>query len=229
MDWKGILWNPVSGVFTRVVNYIPTLISALVVLFAGWFVAKIIQKIATKVFSWLKLDTLSDKSGLSNLFKGAGIKYTLSQLIGMLLYWFVMLMVFISALNILKLNVVAGLMDKIIFYIPNVIAAIFIFVVGMYIASFVSGFVKTAMRGVGVQEAHFLGTLTRSVVILFALIISLQQLRIQAGILSFALNIMLASIGLAVGLSFGLGGRDIAARMLEEWRSKLRKREEIHQ
>ncbi|MDP8216897.1 MAG: hypothetical protein P9L98_06270 [Candidatus Kaelpia imicola] len=229
MDWKAILWDPVSGIFTRAVNFLPTLISALAVLVIGWFAAKTIQKITSKVFSWLKLDMLSDKSGLSNLLSKGGIKQTFSQLLSVLLYWFVMLLVFISALNILKLNVLAQLMDKIIFYIPNVIAAVFVVVVGMYLASFLSGLVKTAMRGVGVQEAHFLGNLTRVVVILFALVISLQQLRIQAGILSFALQVSLGSIGLAIGLAFGLGGRETASRMLEEWRDKVRKKEDITQ
>lgn len=229
MDWKAILWDPVSGVFTRGVKFFPTLISAIVVLFVGWLVAKLIQKIAAKIFYWFKFDTLSDKSGLSNLFQKTGIKYTLSQLLGILLYWFVMLLVVISTLNVLKLNVTAQLMDKIIYYIPNVIAAIFVFVVGMYLATFLAGLVRTAMRGVGVQEASFFGNLTKAVVILFALVVSLQQLKIQAGILSFALNIVLASIGLAVGLSFGLGGKDIAARMLEDWRNKLKKKEEIMQ
>jgi hypothetical protein len=229
MDWKGILWDPVSGIFTRAVNFLPTLISALAVIIIGWFVAKAIQKITSKVFSWLKLDMLSDKSGLSNLLNRGGIKQTFSQLLSVLLYWFVMLLVFISALNILQLNVLAQLMDKIIFYIPNVIAAVFVVVVGMYLASFLSGLVKTAMRGVGVQEAHILGNLTRGVVILFALVISLQQLKIQAGILSFALQVALASIGLAVGLSFGLGGRETASRMLEDWREKLKRKEDITQ
>jgi len=229
MDWKAILWDPVSGIFTRAVNFLPTLFSTLVVLIVGWIVAKAIQKIASKLFSWLKFDVLSDKSGLSNLLSKTGIKYTFSQLMGVLLYWFVMLLVFISALNILKLDVLAQLMDKIIFYIPNVIAAIFVFVVGMYLASFLAGFVKTAMRGIGVQESHFLGNLTRSVVVLFALIISLQQLKIQAGILSFALQVVLASIGLAIGLAFGIGGKDFAAKMLEDWKRKVSKKEEIIQ
>ena len=229
MDWKAILWDPVSGIFTRAVNFLPTLISALAVIIIGWFVAKAIQKITSKVFSWLKLDMLSDKSGLSNLLSKGGIKQTFSQLLSVLLYWFVMLLVFISALNILQLNVLAQLMDKIIFYIPNVIAAVFVVVVGMYLASFLSGLVKTAMRGIGVQEAHFLGNLTRGVVILFALVISLQQLRIQAGILSFALQVSLGSIGLAIGLAFGLGGKETASRILEEWREKVRKKEDIMQ
>jgi len=229
MDWKAILWDPVSGILTRAVNFLPTLISAFAVIIIGWFVAKAIQKITSKVFSWLKLDMLSDKSGLSNLLSKGGIKQTFSQLLSVLLYWFVMLLVFISALNILQLNVLAQLMDKIIFYIPNVIAAVFVVVVGMYLASFLSGLVKTAMRGIGVQEAHFLGNLTRGVVILFALVISLQQLRIQAGILSFALQVALGSIGLAIGLAFGLGGRETASRMLEEWREKVRKKEDIMQ
>jgi len=229
MDWKAILWDPVSGIFTRAVNFLPTLISAFAVIIIGWFIAKAIQKITSKVFSWLKLDVLSDKSGLSNLLSKGGIKQTFSQLLSVLLYWFVMLLVFISALNILQLNVLAQLMDKIIFYIPNVIAAVFVVVVGMYLASFLSGLVKTAMRGIGVQEAHFLGNLTRSVVILFALVISLQQLRIQAGILSFALQVSLGSIGLAIGLAFGLGGKETASRMLEEWREKVRKKEDIMQ
>ena len=229
MDWKAILWDPVSGIFTRAVNFLPTLISAFAVIIIGWFIAKAIQKITSKVFSWLKLDVLSDKSGLSNLLSKGGIKQTFSQLLSVLLYWFVMLLVFISALNILQLNVLAQLMDKIIFYIPNVIAAVFVVVVGMYLASFLSGLVKTAMKGIGVQEAHFLGNLTRSVVILFALVISLQQLRIQAGILSFALQVSLGSIGLAIGLAFGLGGKETASRMLEEWREKVRKKEDIMQ
>ena len=229
MDWKAILWDPVSGIFTRAVNFLPTLISAFAVIIIGWFIAKAIQKITSKVFSWLKLDVLSDKSGLSNLLSKGGIKQTFSQLLSVLLYWFVMLLVFISALNILQLNVLAQLMDKIIFYIPNVIAAVFVVVVGMYLASFLSGLVKTAMRGIGVQEAHFLGNLTRGVVILFALVISLQQLRIQAGILSFALQVSLGSIGLAIGLAFGLGGKETASRILEEWREKVRKKEDIMQ
>jgi hypothetical protein len=229
MDWKQILWDPVSGVLSRALKFLPTLISAVVVLIVGWIIAKVIQKLATKIFQWLKFDTLSEKSGLSNIFKRAGITHTLSQLIGILLYWFVMLLVFISTLNVLNLNITAQLLDKIIFYIPNVIAAIFVFVVGLYLASFLSGFVKTAMSGIGVQEANFLGNLTKAIVILFALVISLQQLKIQAGILSFALNIIIASLGLAFGLAFGLGGKDIASRMLEEWRNRLKKREEITQ
>ena len=192
-------------------------------------IAKIIQKISTKIFQWLKFDTLSDKSGLTNLLKKAGIKYNLPQLIGTLLYWFVMLLVFISALNVLNLNITAQLMDKIIFYIPNVIAAIFVFVVGLYLASFLAGIVRTAMSGIGVQEAHFLGNLTKAIVILFALVISLQQLKIKAGILSYAVNIIIASLGLAFGLAFGLGGKDIASKMLEDWRNRLRKKEEIPQ
>ncbi|RKY37482.1 MAG: hypothetical protein DRP73_01615, partial [Candidatus Omnitrophota bacterium] len=220
MDWKQIWWDPVSGVLSRVLNFLPYLLGALIVLVVGLIVAKLIQKLATRLFKWLRFDTISDKSGLTNLLKNAGIKYTLSQLIGILLYWFVMLLVFISALNVLNLNITAQLLDKIIFYIPNVIAAIFVFVVGLYLASFLAGLVKTAMRGIGVQEASFLGNLTRAIVILFALVISLQQLKIQAGILSFALNIIIASLGLAFGLAFGLGGKDIASRMLEEWRSR---------
>ena len=229
MDWKQIWWDPVSGVLSRVLNFLPYLLGALIVLVVGWIVAKLIQKLAIRIFKWLRCDTISDKSGLTNLLKNAGIKYTLSQLIGILLYWFVMLLVFISALNVLNLNITAQLLDKIIFYIPNVIAAIFVFVVGLYLASFLAGLVKTAMGGIGVQEANFLGNLTRAIIILFALVISLQQLKIQAGILSFALNIIIASLGLAFGLAFGLGGKDIASRMLEEWRNRLRKKEEITQ
>ncbi len=228
MDWRQILWDPVSGVLSRGVRFLPTLLSAIVVLIAGWLVAKLVQKLTTKIFQWLKFDILSDKSGLTGLFQKTGIKYTLSQLIGTLLYWFTMLLVVISVLNILNLDVTAQLMDRIIFYIPNVIAAIFVFVVGMYLATFLGGLVKTAMSGVGVQEAHFFGTITKVLVIVFAVVISLQQLRIEAGILSFALNIVLGSVGLAAGLAFGLGGRDMAGKMLESWRSRMSKKEEIH-
>lgn len=227
MDWNKILFEPVKNIFSRAIGFLPTLLGAFLILFLGWIIAKIIQKILTKLFQIIKLDTVSDKSGLSNLLKKAGIKYTLPQLLGILCYWFVMLLVFISALNALNLTITAQLLDKIIYYIPNVMAALFIFVVGMYFATLLGGIVRTATSGVGMQESLFLGRLTQTIVVIFALAIALEQLKIKAAILSFAFNIILASVGLAIGLAFGLGGKDLAARLLEDWRNKLKKKEEI--
>jgi hypothetical protein len=221
--------EPVRNIFSRAIGFLPSLVGALVILFIGWIVAKIIQKVLTKIFQLIKFDAISDKSGLSNLFKRAGIKYSLSQLLGILSYWFVMLLVFISALNALNLTITAQLLDKIIYYIPNVMASLFIFVVGMYFATFLAGLVRTATSGVGMRESLFLGRLVQTIVVIFAFAIALEQLRIKAAILSFAFNIILASLGLAIGIAFGLGGRDIASKLLEDWRDRLRKKEEITQ
>lgn len=222
MDWNVVVIDPVREMLARVAVFLPTLIGVLVILIIGWIIAGGLKSIVVKVLKLIQLDTASEKSGLGDVLRRGGIRQTLSELIGVLIYWLVMLLVFMTALNALGMTVAASLLDKVILYIPNVIAAVFIMALGIFFASMVGTVVRTASSNAGISQAKFLGQLTQTVIIIFAVVITLEQLNIAATVLSFSLNIVLGSIGLALALAVGLGSKDIAGKLMQELVDKIK-------
>ena len=175
-----------------------------------------------KVLKLIQLDTASEKSGLGDVLRRGGIRKTLSELIGVLIYWLVMLLVFMTALNALGMTVAASLLDKVILYIPNVIAAVFILALGIFFSSMLGTVVRTASSNAGITQAKFLGQLTQVVIMIFAAIITLEQLNIASSVLNLAINIILASMGLALAIAFGLGSKDAAGKLMDDFIGKLK-------
>src|SRR3989338_7134707 len=211
-----IVADPVKAMLIKIWSYIPTLLGAIAILVIGWIVAKFVEAIVVRVLKAARLDVVSDKAGLANILAQGDIKWTLSELIGVIIYWIVMLAVLAAALNALNLTVAADLLARIVGYIPNIIVAIFVLVLGSFLASFVSGIVRTAASNAGVGNAKLLAKITQTVLIVFAVIIAVEQLGIATAFIAFTVNIILASIGLALALAFGLGCKDIAAKVLSD-------------
>jgi len=224
MGLKSIILVPLREVLTRVGNFIPTLAGVLVILIGGWLVAKFVQKIVVRVLKAVKLDTASEKARIDSLLAKGDIKYDLSELIGMLLYWLVMLIVFMAAINALGLAITADLLNRVIAYIPNVIAAVFILVLGIFFASLLASIVHTAASNAGITQARFISQLVQVTIIVFAVVIVLEQLGVAANVVRFTLQAIIAALALATGLSFGLGCKDIAAKAMQNMLDKLKKK-----
>ena len=222
MDWNVVVIDPVREMLSRVAVFLPTLIGVLVILIVGWIIAGILKSIVVKVLKLIQLDTASEKSGLGDVLRRGGIKQTVAELIGVLIYWLVMLLVFMTALNALGMTVAAALLDKVILYIPNVIAAIFIMALGIFFASMIGTIVRTASGNAGISQAKFLGQLTQVVIMVFTVVVTLEQLNIAATVLTFALNIILGSMGLAMALAVGIGSKDIAGKLMQELVDKIK-------
>ncbi len=222
MDWNAVVMVPVREVLTRLAGFLPILIGVLVILIVGWIVAGILKNVVVKVLKLIQLDTASEKSGLGDVLRRGGIRQTVSELIGVLIYWLVMLLVFMTALNALGMTVAAGLLDKVILYIPNVIAAVFIMALGIFFSSMVGTIVRTASSNAGITQAKFLGQLTQAVIMIFACVITLEQLNIASSILNLAINIILASMGLALAIAVGLGSKDIAGKLMQDLVNKVK-------
>lgn len=222
MDWNTVLVEPVKAMLVRAATFLPTLIGILVILIVGWIVAAVLKNVAVKLLKVIQLDTASDKAGLSDVLKRGGIKQTLSELIGGLVYWLIMLLVVMAALNALGITVVASVLDKVILYIPNVIAAIFIVALGIFVSSVIGTIVRTAATNAGLPQAKFLGQLTQAIIVIFAVIMTLEQLNIASTILTTTVSIVLASLGLAFGLAVGMGSKDIAGKLMQNLIDKLK-------
>ncbi len=222
MDWKTIVVEPVKVILIRAGAFVPTLVGVLIILIVGWIIANVVKSIITKVLKIAQLDTAGEKSGFADLLRKGGIKYTISELIGVLGYWLVMLLVFVSALNALGMTVAAELLDKVLLYIPNVIASIFILVLGLFFAGLLATIVRTAATNAGIGYAKLLGQIVQIVIGIFAVAISLEQLKIGTTIITLALNIIIAAIGLAFAIAFGLGAKDVAGRLVSDFIEKLK-------
>lgn len=222
MEWKELLVDPFKEMLTRFFGFLPTLVKVLVVLIVGWLIAKLIQRIVTRGLKLLKLDILAERCGIHRFLSRGEIKHTLSELLGILVYWFMLIAVGITVINTLGLTVAEDLFSKIVLYIPKVIASIFILVLGMFFATFMNTTVRTASSNIGISYARFLGQLTQVAIIIFSIAIAAEQLNIGTRIISSLVTILLGSVGLAVGLAFGLGCKDMAARFLQEWIEKTK-------
>ncbi|PIW68829.1 MAG: hypothetical protein COW10_00425, partial [Candidatus Omnitrophica bacterium CG12_big_fil_rev_8_21_14_0_65_42_8] len=223
MDWSVIVIEPVKAMLVRAATFLPTLIGILVILVIGWIVAAVLKNVVVKLLKIIQFDTASEKSGLSDVLRKGGIKNTLSELIGGLIYWIVMLLVFMAALNALGMTVVASLLDKVILYIPNVIAAIFIITLGIFFASVIGSIVMTASMNAGIKQSKLLSQVTQTVIVIFAAITTLEQLNIATAILSTTVTILLGAIGLAVAIAVGLGSKDIAGKLMQELLDNLKR------
>ncbi|MBU4343179.1 MAG: hypothetical protein KKG01_03580 [Candidatus Omnitrophica bacterium] len=222
MDWNAVVMEPVTAMLARVAGFLPTLLGVLVILIIGWIIAGMLKNVVVKLLKLIQLDTATEKAGLGDILRRGGIRQTLSELIGVLIYWLIMLMVFMTALNALGMTVAASLLDKVIMYIPNVIAAMFILSLGIFFSSMIGTIVRTASSNAGITQAKFLGQLTQTVIMIFAIMITLEQLNIASSVLNLAINIILASIGLAVAIAVGLGSKDLAGKMMGDFVSKLK-------
>ena len=222
MDWNTVVMQPVATMLVRIAGFLPILLGVLVILIVGWIIAGMLKNVVIKVLKLIQLDTASEKAGLGDILRRGGIKQTLSELIGVLIYWLVMLLVFMTALNALGMTVAASLLDKVILYIPNVIAAVFILALGIFFSSMVGTVVRTASSNAGITQSKFLGQLTQTVIMIFAAVITLEQLNIASSILALAINIILASMGLALAIAVGLGSKDIAGKLMQDLVNKVK-------
>ena len=224
MNWMTVVVaDPVKAMLIKISSYIPTLLGAIVILIVGWFIAKLIEAVVVRVLKAIRLDLGSDKAGISNILAQGDIKLTLSELIGALVYWLIVLVVIATAMNALNLTVAAELIARLVEYVPNIIAAIFVLVLGSFLASFVSTIVRTTASNAGIGKAKLLGEVAQIVLIIFTIIIAIEQLNVATALIALAVNVVLASIGLGLALAFGLGCKDIAAKTVNDFLNKIRK------
>ena len=212
VDWQTTVVQPVEQMWASVLGFLPMLISVILILLIGWMLATLVQKVITRFLKLARLDTVSEKIGIANILTKGDINYTLSEILGVLIYWLLMLVVFLMAVNALQLTVAAQLLNQVILYVPNVIAGVFILVLGIFFASVIANAVRTTAANAGIQQARTLGQFTQVIIVVFTIMESLNQLKVDTSVLQLLVKAALASVALGVGLAIGLGCKDMAGK-----------------
>jgi len=217
MERVDVLLEPARAFLIQLGAFLPRLGLALLILLAGFLVAKAARFAIEKGLRAINFHIVTQRSGMDGFLQRGGAEFDTTRLFGVLVYWVVILAALIVAFNSLGLSYVTELLSRVMFFVPRVVVALLILAFGTYFARFVGNAVITYCRGIGVRDAEALGRLARYAILAFVIMIALDEIEIGGAILTNAFLIILSGLVLAMALAFGIGGRDWAAARLEQW------------
>ena len=217
MESVDMFLEPVRVFLTQVGAFLPRLALALVVLVAGWLLAKGARFAVVRGLRAINFNVLTERAGMDDFLRQGGIRNDTTDIFGQLVYWLVIFTVLVIAFNSLGLTYITDLLGQVVLFVPKVIVALVILAFGAYFAAFVGGTVVTYCRNVGIQDADVLGKLAQYAIVVFVVLIALDQMNVGGDIIRQSFLIILGGIVLALALAFGIGGRDWAAELLERW------------
>jgi hypothetical protein len=219
--WGQAVLNPLQDIWTRFVIFLPSLIGAVIILLVGWIVAAGLDRIVTQILKQLKIDSALNKIGTRTFFQKAGIELEISELVGNLVRWTVLLIAFLATADVLGLAQVTDFLNNILAYLPNIFVAIGVLLLGILAAHFFAGIVRGTVGAVRVQTARLLGSITKWAVYIFTIGIAVQQLGIASTIINYFFLSLFFMLALAGGLAFGLGGQKQASDILDDFRKDI--------
>jgi hypothetical protein len=216
-DTSEAIFYSLTNALVRFVSFLPVFIGAVLILIIGWFISGLLARLIESALKAVGFEGLVERSGIGEFIRRSGTKLTTSGVLATLVKYFIFLIFVQAAANVLGIPQLTEITNRIILFIPNVIIAMAIIVIGTFIAQFLSGLVRSSVSELGVGNPNLLAKLTQYAVIGFAVIAAVDQLGIAATLINTLLIGLIGSVALAIGLAFGLGGRDVAAQITQKW------------
>lgn len=212
--WSDVLTQSFQSLWVNVISYIPTIFVALVIFVAGWVTGSVVGDWIAKIVKALRLDKFLTQLGVHEVVEKAGYRLNAGVFLGELVKWFVILAFLIASVDVLGLTQVNIFLEQVISYIPNIIVAALILIIGAFLADFLSRLVVASARASGLKGTRAVGNIVRWTIWVFALLAALSQLGIAPFLFQTLSTGVIIALALAFGLAFGLGGKDAAANLI---------------
>jgi small-conductance mechanosensitive channel len=206
--------DALTRMYSDIASFLPDVVNGLIVLIVGYVIARIVGWLVRLVLTRAGLDDLSERRGIGSGLRGLGIGLTPSRLIAQTVFGLLFLSFAITAVRLMRFETVAVLLERLLDFLPNVIAALMVFLLGSMVARLAGNWVSLIAAASSLGYARQLGSLVQYVVTLFVMVLALGVLGIQVGLLVTAITIMIGAFGLAIGLALGLGARTIVYHIL---------------
>jgi hypothetical protein len=215
-----IFLSSLNQFWVELVHFVPKLLAAMVILFFGWLVAKAVRLGIKRILELTHFDTFAQKSGLETFMRSANYKVTLSGIISQVVYWLVILLFVITGANSLGLYEVAALLKELASYLPHIIVAILVVIFGTLFARFINRLVFAWLHSIKFDQALVISTSAEYCIQILAIFIALEQLGIGMQLIHSLFVIVFGAVFLALAIAFGLGGRDWAAKVIDQAQQK---------
>ena len=221
--WQNALVLSWGQVWVSVLGILPRILGAIVIFAIGLLLAFWVKRLVVELLKLLRLESLSKGAGIDKYLSKADIKLNLTDLLGTFAEWLIILVFFLAVVDILGLSAVSTVLARVLGYVPNILAAALIFAAGYLIAGLVDGLVRGALASVDHDAAKPVGRVARWMILLVSAFAAVDQLQIARGLISTFFQGLTYTIVLVVGLSVGLGAKDLVSRVLNDWYEKVRK------
>lgn len=218
--WTDILLESYTNLIDGLIFTLPRIIAGILLFVAGWLLARLISRILAKSLKALRFDNLMDRVGVGNFLKRTNVNNPPSQLVGKLIYWLIMLLIFVGFAEALELTVVSEKIGILINYIPNVILAALILITGLYLANKLKDYVQTSLTSYAVRAGRLIGNLLFYVLAAFIILTALEQLQFNIELLTSNVMILLGGAALAFALGYGLSAREIFPNIISSYYNK---------
>lgn len=202
---------------TKIAVFLPNLFFAIAIIVLGWVICNVIKRIVVRVLKLCHFDILAERSGIKQILDRGGIRQSASDILGLLVFWFLFLIAIVTTLETLNLSGATDTLHTIYLYIPKIVAALVTLILGLYFANFLESVTRTSCANAGLDQAGSIGRAAYIATAIFVVAGIFEILDIASEIVIWAFILVFGAACLALALAFGLGGRDVAGRFLEKW------------
>jgi small-conductance mechanosensitive channel len=221
--WADALNTSFQNLFAGVVGFIPNLVVALIIFVVGWLIGMGLGRVVKQIIDSLRIDQALRSTGLERVLSRAGFQLSSGRFLGFLVQWFFIIVFLVASLNVLHLDTVNLFLTEVVLgYLPQVIVAVLILLVAAVVAEAAEQVVVGSAKAAALKSAGFLGKVARYAIWIFALLAALAQLNVATLFVQTLFTGVVIAVSLAVGLAFGLGGQQAAARYLEHLQQDFR-------
>ena len=219
--WYDITTKALSKLEDGFTSFLPNFLIALVIFIIGWFIALGVGKLTAEILARIGFNKLFEKDGWKEAMEKADVKVNAANFVGAIVKWILVIVTLSISVSILGFSEFNVFLNSVMFWLPNLIIATAIFVVGVLIADMAEKLIKVWVKKMGISYADFIGTVTKWAIYIFSGMAILIQLGIAEALINTLLTGLVATLTLAFGLAFGLGGKDAAARVIQDAKDKL--------
>lgn len=207
--------------WASVAAFVPKLVAAVVVFLIGWLIAVLLGRVAYHLVKVLQINKALEGLGFRPAMERGGLKLDAPKFFDELVKWFFIVVFLMAATNIVGLVQVTEFLGVVVFYLPNVIVAALVLLIGVLVARFIEHAVRTSVKAARLASGNFLAMLARWSVLIFSFLIALDQLKVAPELIRIFVMGVVAMIAIAGGLALGLGGRDLAGDWLEDLKKRV--------
>jgi len=203
--------------FSMILSAIPRILGFVIIVAIGWFVSSLLAKGVTGLLRAIRFEELMQKSGLADFMTKMGTGIDSVGIVAGIVKWIVRIVVLLVAFDALGLPAVSDVMRQLLLWLPNLVVAIFVLFIGGIAARALGNIVRGATAEGGFSNPETLSNVARTAVWAFAVVVAINQLGIATNLINTLFTGFVGALAIALGLAFGLGGRDLASRTLENW------------
>lgn len=216
-DWGDAVLVSATDALRNFLGFLPQLVGAILVLVIGWIIAGLVAALIQRILERVGFERAAQSTGIADFVKRSGSDWTVSKVVAEIVKWFIRLIALQAAASILGMEQVSQIINSILLWLPNLVVALAIIVIGALLARFVGGVVRGATSEMGFGNPDLIAGIARYAIIVFAVIAAVDQLGIAETVVNTLFTGLVVAVALAFGLAFGLGGQQTAARIAEGW------------